>query len=99
MGTLLLIAFDTPLDDVLKHLTEVSKFFKNLCWTTLQEDVLEEKHQNIPITLCKLEAIFRLGFFNVMEHFLVHWDKEHNLALLYSIDAYTHFRGKIDCTL
>ena len=40
METLLPIAFDALPDDVLKSLIELSQFFKNLCSTTLWEDVL-----------------------------------------------------------
>ena len=64
--TLLLIAFGALPEDVLKSLIEISQLFKNLCSTTLQEDMLEEMHRNIVITLCKLETIFPHGFFNVI---------------------------------
>jgi len=37
-------------------------------------------HQNIAITLCKLEMIFPPGFFNVMEHLPVHLEEEAQLG-------------------
>ena len=40
MDTLLPIAFGALPEDVLKPLSELSQFFKNLCSTTLWEDVL-----------------------------------------------------------
>ena len=80
METLLLIALRTFPDDVLKRLIEISQFFKNLCSTTLREDVPEEMHRNIVITLCKLETIFPSRFFNVMEHLLVHLAEEARLG-------------------
>jgi len=60
--TFLPIVFVVLPDDVLKHLTEISQFFKNLCSTILREDMLEKMHHNIVITLCKLETIFPPGF-------------------------------------
>ena len=80
METLLPIAFGALPDDVLKPLIEISQFFKNLCSTTLREDMLEELHRNIVITLCKLETIFPPGFFNVMEHLPVHLAEEAQLG-------------------
>ena len=62
METLLPIAFGVLPNDGLKPLTEISQFFKNLCSTTLREDMLEEMHRNIVITLCKLETISLLAF-------------------------------------
>ena len=41
------ITFGALPDDVLKCLIEISQFFKNLCSTTLREDMLEEMHGNI----------------------------------------------------
>ena len=42
METLLPIASGALSDDVLKPLVEISQFFKNLCPTTLRENILEE---------------------------------------------------------
>jgi len=80
METLLPIAFGVLPDDLLKPLIEISQFFKNLCSTTLQEDMLEELHRNIVITLCKLETIFPPGLFNLMEHLPVYWAEEAQLG-------------------
>ena len=78
--TLLPIAFGALPDDMLKLLIEISQFFKNLYSTTLREDMLEEMHRNIAINLCKLEAIFPLSFFNVMEYLPVHFAEEAQLG-------------------
>jgi len=80
METLLSIAFGAFPDDVLKPLIEISQFFKNLCSTTLREDMLEEMRRNIVIILCKLETIFPPDIFNVMEHLLVHLAEETQLS-------------------
>jgi len=74
--TLVPIAFGALPDDALKPLTKISQFFKNLCSTILRENMLEEMHRNIIITLCKLETIFPPSFFNVMEYLPVHLIEE-----------------------
>jgi len=72
METVLPIAFGALLDDVLKSPIEISQFFKNLCLTTLREDMVAELHCNVVIILCKLETIFPHGFSNIMEYLPVH---------------------------
>ena len=46
--------------------------FRNLCSSTLRVDNFLVMEKNIPIILYKLERIFLLGFFDCMEHLLVH---------------------------
>ena len=58
--------------NVLNSITELSKFFKNLCSTVLREEHFLNLEENIPIILCKLECIFPPAFFDVMEHLMVH---------------------------
>ncbi|XP_072087304.1 uncharacterized protein [Arachis hypogaea] len=72
MQYLLPTAFRKLPTNIWKPLTELSQFFKDLCSTTLKVHDLEVMEQNIPIILCKLERIFPLGFFNVMEHLPIH---------------------------
>jgi len=62
MKTLLPIIFGALPNDILKPLIEIRQLFKNLCSKTLREDMLEEMHRNIVITLCKLETISLLAF-------------------------------------
>ncbi|XP_024628658.2 uncharacterized protein [Medicago truncatula] len=69
---LLPIAFSSLPNNVIKPLTEVSQFFKDLCASTLRMDELVKMDQNMPITLCKLEQVFPPGFFDSMEHLSVH---------------------------
>ena len=78
--TLFPIAFGALTDDVLKLLIKISQFFKNLCSTTLQEEVLKQMHRNIAITHHKLEMIFPLGFFNVIRHLLMYSVEETQLG-------------------
>ena len=65
---------------MLKPLIEISQFFKNLCSTTLREDILKEMHWNSAITFYKLEMTFPPSFFNVMEHLLVYVVEEAQLG-------------------
>ena len=46
--------------------------FRDLSTRTLKEEVVEQLHENIPIILCNMEKIFPPGFFDVMEHLVVH---------------------------
>ena len=72
MERLLPIAFIDLPDPIWKPLAELSKFFKDLCSTSLREDELIQMQQNITIILCKLEQIFPPGFFDSMEHLPIH---------------------------
>ena len=48
--TLFPIAFGARPDDVLKFLIKISQSFRNLCSTTLREEVLKQMHKTIAIT-------------------------------------------------
>ena len=66
------IAFSPLPNEVWKPITELSKFFKDLCSIMLRVDDLSLMEQNIVITLCKLERFFPPAFFNSMEHLPFH---------------------------
>ncbi|XP_020238482.1 uncharacterized protein LOC109817593 isoform X2 [Cajanus cajan] len=72
MERLLPIAFRALPHQVWNPITELSKFFKDLCSTILRVDDLLLMEQNIIITTCKLERIFPPAFFNSMEHLPIH---------------------------
>lgn len=72
MECLLPFAFNSLPDHVWKPLTELSKFFKDLCSNTLRKDDLVILEQNIPVIICKLERIFPPEFFDLMEHLPIH---------------------------
>jgi hypothetical protein len=76
MECLLPIAFRSLPECVWKPLTELSRFFKDLCCNTLRMDDLVKLNENIPIIICKLERIFPPGFFDSMEHLPIHLAKE-----------------------
>jgi len=74
METLLSIAFSSLPMHVLNPLIEISHFFKDLCSTTLKEDSLYKLVTSSKT--CKLERIFPPGFFDSMEHLLIHLSHE-----------------------
>jgi len=76
MECLLPIAFRSLPDFVWSALAELSRFFKDLCSNTLRMDDVVRMQENIPIILCKLERIFPPGFFDSMEHLVIHLPME-----------------------
>jgi hypothetical protein len=53
-------------------LTELSYFFRQLCAKELSRTVTADLERLIPMLLRKLEKIFPLGFFNPMQHLILH---------------------------
>ena len=53
-------------------LAELSFFFCQLCAKELSLKVVEEIERMAPVLLCKLEKIFPPGFFNPMQHMILH---------------------------
>ncbi|XP_040381108.1 uncharacterized protein LOC107304359 [Oryza brachyantha] len=61
-------------------LAELSFFYRQLCAKELSKDVVQSLEQNIAVLLCKLENIFPPGFFNLMQHLIVHLPREARLG-------------------
>ena len=59
-------------NDVWTALAELSYFYRQLCAKEIKKDVMEKLEKEIPVLICKLEKIFPPGFFNPMQHLLVH---------------------------
>ena len=57
-------------------LAELSYFFHVLCAKELSPDVLEEMEELAPKLIYKLEKIFPPGFFNPMQHLILHLPTE-----------------------
>jgi hypothetical protein len=53
-------------------LAELSYFFRQLCAKELSWTVVADLEKIAPVLLCKLEKIFPPGFFNPMEHMILH---------------------------
>ena len=58
--------------DITDLITELSIYFKTVCSKVLQPVQLLQLERDITVTLCKLEQIFYLSFFDVMIHLAVH---------------------------
>ena len=53
-------------------LAELSYFFHVLCAKELSLDLVEKMEELAPELICKLEKIFLPGFFNPMQHLILH---------------------------
>ena len=70
---LLPVAFRGFLSEHIWHsLAELSFFYRQLCSKELSKDVVCSLECNVPVLLCKLEKIFPPGFFNPMQHLIIH---------------------------
>src|SRR3954471_17363238 len=61
-------------------MAELSYFFRVLCAKELSPIVIEEMEKLAPELLCKLEKIFPPGFFNPMQHMILHLPTEARLG-------------------
>jgi hypothetical protein len=59
-------------DDVWTALAELSHFHRQLCAKEIRKNMMEKLEEEISVLLCKLEKIFPPGWFNPMQHLLVH---------------------------
>ena len=57
-------------------ITELCTFFRAICSRVLHVDDLVHLQQSIVETICKLEKVFPPGFFDSMEHLVVHLPHE-----------------------
>jgi hypothetical protein len=74
-------------------LAELSYFFCQLCAKELSRVVIDKLEQIVPVFLCKLEKIFPPGFFNPMEHMILHLPCETRLGGLCGIVGAIQLRG------
>lgn len=65
---------------VVEPLIELSNFFRQLCFKTLEVDGLNGLQSQIALTLCHLERIFPPSFFDIMEHLPIHLAEEAKIA-------------------
>jgi hypothetical protein len=69
---LLPVIFCGYLDDVWTALAELSHFYRQLCAKEIKKEMRKKLEEEIPVLICKLEKIFLSGWFNPMQHLLVH---------------------------
>jgi hypothetical protein len=58
--------------NVWNALTVLRLFYRDLCSPKLSVPHLKRLESEIPMLICKLEKIFSLGFFDIMEHLILH---------------------------
>ena len=73
MERLMPVMFRGYLDDaVWKMLAELSYFYRQLCAKEITVQMMEKLQKEAPVLLCKMEKNFPPGFFNPMQHLLIH---------------------------
>ena len=81
MERLLPVAFRGFLpENVWMCLAELSFFYRQLCAKELRKDTISSLEQQVAVLLCKMEKIFPPGFFNPMQHLIVHLPYEARLG-------------------
>ncbi|XP_076916834.1 uncharacterized protein LOC143576683 [Bidens hawaiensis] len=61
---------------IFEPIIELCTFFRVICSKVLHVEDLEKLGKSIVVTICKLEKIFPLGFFDSMEHLVIHLTSE-----------------------
>ena len=79
-------------DHVWQVLAELSFFFRQLCAKELSVTMIEEIERMAHVLLCKLEKIFPLGFFNPMQHMILHLPYEAGMGGLFRDVGVTRLR-------
>jgi len=59
-------------DDIWTCLAELSYFYRQLCAKQISRESILVLQENIAVLICKLEKIFPPGFFNPMQHLIIH---------------------------
>ena len=59
-------------DGVWSMLAELSCFYRLLCAKEIKKEMMEKLEKDVPVLICKMEKNFPPGFFNPMQHLLVH---------------------------
>lgn len=80
-------------DDVWSTLAELSYFYRRLCAKEIMKGMMEKLEKEVPVLLCKLEKIFPPGFFNPMQHLLIHLPYEANVSGLCNIGGCIILKG------
>jgi hypothetical protein len=73
MERLLLVMLCGYLDTNLWEMfVELNYFYRQLCAKQVSEMMMQKFKKEIPILVCKMEKVFPPGWFNAMQHLLVH---------------------------
>jgi hypothetical protein len=58
--------------DLWKMFTELNYFYMQICAKQVSKMMMQKFEKEIPVFVCKMEKVFPPGWFNVMQHLLVH---------------------------
>jgi hypothetical protein len=58
--------------DLWEMFAELSYFYRQLCAKQVSKMMMHKFEKEIPILVCKMEKVFPPGWFNAMQHLLVH---------------------------
>jgi hypothetical protein len=58
--------------DMWKNFAELSYFYRKICAKEVSKVMMEKLEKEIMLPVCKMENVFPHGWFNVMQHLLVH---------------------------
>jgi hypothetical protein len=73
MKRLMLVTFWGYFDDVVwMVLAKLSYFYRQLCAKEITVEMMHKLENEISVLLCKIKKIFPPGFFNLMQHLLIH---------------------------
>jgi hypothetical protein len=72
--------------DLWKMLAELNCFYRQICTKQVSKAMMQRLEKEIIVLVCKMETIFHPGWFNVMQHLLVHlpWEA--------SVERHVQFR-------
>ena len=73
MERIILVMFHGYMPDTMwQAIAELSYFYTQIYAKEISKNMMEKLEKEIPVLLCKLEKKFPPGFFNPMEHLLIH---------------------------
>jgi hypothetical protein len=70
--------------------SRIKFFYRQLCAKEINLERMGALEAEIPILLCNLENTYPLGFFNVMQHLIVHLPYEARVGGAYDIRLDVH---------
>jgi len=75
-----------------KTITKLCLFFNAICSKVIDSLKLDELEHEAAVILCQLEMYFPLSFFDIMEHLIVHLEREIRLCSLVYLRWMYHLR-------
>ncbi|XP_021311057.1 uncharacterized protein LOC8074550 isoform X3 [Sorghum bicolor] len=83
----------------MKGYSRIIFFYRQICAKEIDREIMRKLEEEIPVLLCKLEKMFPPGFFNPMQHLIVHLPYEARVGgpvafrCMYQHERYMHDLG------